>query len=182
LFARADDPGTGGSPKRTAACWLRLQPDDTTPLSTSNGIIAWGVKRSSAKWQVTCNFDQNQGTIGAPRVEFGDGFVIGSTDLRDGRWHHLAVVCLGGPKANVANHVRIYLDGHLESLSGRRPRRSDGESTPITARPLTLGRYLGREASYFHGDLDEVHIFEGALLPGQITRLMKRNSLRPPKP
>ena len=27
-FARADDPGIGGSQPRTVACWLRLQPDD----------------------------------------------------------------------------------------------------------------------------------------------------------
>jgi hypothetical protein len=140
----------------------------------------------SGRWQVAWNNDQDQGTSGAPRVEFADGFVIGATDLRDGRWHHLAVVCLAGPKANVATHVRIYVDGRLEALTGRHPRRIDSPTTAAAARPLTLGRHLGqgpgREAMFFEGDLDEVHVFDGALLPGQITRLMKRNSLRPAKP
>lgn len=185
-FARADDPGPGGSQARTVACWIRLQPENSTNPRASNGFIAWGGKRLSGRWQVAWNNDQDQGTSGAPRVEFADGFVIGATDLRDGRWHHLAVVCLAGPKANVATHVRIYVDGRLEALTGRHPRRIDSPTTAAAARPLTLGRHLGqgpgREAMFFEGDLDEVHVFDGALLPGQITRLMKRNSLRPAKP
>jgi hypothetical protein len=32
--------------------------------------------------------------------------------------------------------------------------------------------------SSFEGDLDELHVFEGALLPNQIVRLMKRNTPR----
>jgi ferric-dicitrate binding protein FerR (iron transport regulator) len=185
MFARSDYPGVGGSQPRTVACWLRLQPDEPSAGPVPNGIIAWGVKRASGKWQLAWNRVAGQGSVGAPRVEFGDGFVIGSTDLRDGRWHHLAVVYLGGAKANVATHVRIYLDGRLESLTGRRQRRIDTDTTSAAARPLMLGRYLGsapgREALFFEGDLDEVHVFEGSLLPGQIERLMKRNSIGPVK-
>ena len=181
-FARADASGLGDSQARTVACWLRLQPGSPTTPPGSNGIIAWSINRAPANWQIAWNTDQSQGTLGAPRVEFGDGFIIGSTDLRDGRWHHLAVVCFGGTKRNVASHVRIYTDGHLESLTGRCLRRSDSDPTPVMARSLTIGCYHGREAGCFEGDLDEVHVFEGALLPGQIARLMKRNNVRVPKP
>jgi hypothetical protein len=185
-FARAADPAASGAQARTVTCWIRLQPDDATTPRLPNGIISWGVKRSSGKWQVAWNTAQGQGTVGAPRVEFGNGFIIGSTDLRDGRWHHLAVVYLGGRKPNIGTHVRIYVDGRLEALSGRRPRRIDTDPTSPAARAITLGRYHGqgdgRAACFFEGDLDEVHIFEGALLPGQIMRLMKRNSLRTAKP
>ena len=183
-YARSDYPGVGGSQPRTIACWLRLQPNDASARPAPNGIIAWGVKRAAGKWQLAWNQAPGQGRVGAPRVEFGDGFVIGATDLRDGRWHHLAVVYLGGPKANVATHVRIYVDGHLESLTGRRQRRIDTDTTSVAARPLMLGRYLGQthagEPPFFEGDLDEVYVFEGPLLPGQIERLMKFNTLRPP--
>ena len=181
-FARADASGLGDSQARTVACWLRLQPGSPTTPPGSNGIIAWSINRAPANWQIAWNTDQSQGTLGAPRVEFGDGFIIGSTDLRDGRWHHLAVVCFGGTKRNVASHVRIYTDGHLESPTGRCLRHSDSDPTPVMARSLTIGCYHGREAGCFEGDLDEVHVFEGALLPGQIARLMKRNNVRVPKP
>jgi hypothetical protein len=184
-FARSNYPGVGGSQARTVACWLRLDPATPESPATPNGIIAWGVNRSASKWQIAWNKFQAQGTIGAPRVEFGDGHAIGSTDLRDGSWHHLAVVFLGGPKANIASHVRIYVDGKLEPLTGRRQRRIDTDTTSAAARPLTLGRVLGQnpglEASGFEGDLDEVQVFEGTLLPGQIVRLMKQNQLRPPE-
>jgi hypothetical protein len=184
-IARSDYPGVGGSQARTIACWVRIQPDGGTQAKP-NGIIAWGLNRSSGKWQIGWNTISDQGNIGAPRVEFGEGFLVGSTDLRDGRWHHLAVVYLGGPKANVATHVRIYVDGKLEAPGGRRRQRIDTDTRSADARRLTLGRYFGRhsekEGLNFEGDLDEVHIFEGPLLPKQIDRLMKRNTAQAAKP
>lgn len=185
-FARSNYPGVSGTQPRTVACWLRLDPTKPSPVHSSNSILAWGLHRSSGKWRIAWNKAQGQGAAGAPRVEFGDGFAIGSSDLRDGRWHHLAVVCLGGPKANVATHVRIYVDGRLEPLTGRRQRRIDTDTTSAAARPLTLGRNLGPDSGPgwdpgFEGDLDEVHVFEGALLPKQIVRLMKLNQLRAAK-
>jgi hypothetical protein len=184
-FARSSYPGVGGSQARTVACWVCIPPGSVEATTHPNGIIGWGVNRSSAKWQLAWNHAKGQGSIGAPRVEFGDGCVVGSTDLRDGRWHHLAVVYLGGPRANVATHVRIYVDGKLETLTGRRQQRINTDTKSADAQPLTVGRYLGsstgRRLSYYEGDLDELHIFEGPLLPGQIVRLMNRNSIRNPK-
>lgn len=181
-FARSDYPGVGGSQARTVACWVCIQPGDSTATSTPNGVIAWGVNRSSAKWQLGWNQVKGQGTIGAPRVEFGEGALVGSTDLRDGTWHHLAVVYLGGPKANVATHVRIYVDGKLETPSNRRKQKINTDTKSANAQPLTIGRHLGNWAGkgpfFYEGDLDEVHIFEGPLLPAQIVRLMKRNTIR----
>lgn len=184
-YAHSTYPGVGGSHARTVACWLCIPPGEGNREVTPNGIIAWGVDRSSAKWQLAWNQNKTQGNIGAPRVEFGDGSVVGSTDLRDGRWHHLAVVFLGGPRANVATHVRIYVDGKLETLTGRRQQRINTDTRSADAQPLTIGRYLGNRPGkgpfYFEGDLDELHVFEGPLLPSQIVRLMKRNHLRPIK-
>lgn len=185
VFARSTYPGVGGSQARTIACWICIPPGDANAPVTLNGIVGWGVNRSSGKWQLGWNPNKLQGTTGAPRVEFGEGYAVGTTDLRDGRWHHLAVVYLGGPKANVATHVRIYVDGKLEPLTGRRQQRIDTDTTSANAQPLTIGRHLGQSQGrgpfFFEGDLDEVHVFEGPLLPGQIVRLMKRNNLRPGK-
>jgi ferric-dicitrate binding protein FerR (iron transport regulator) len=181
-FARSTYPGVGGSQARTIACWICIQPGDSNAAITPNGIVGWGVNRSSGKWQLGWNPIKTQGTTGAARVEFGEGYVTGSTDLRDGRWHHLAVVYLGGPKANVATHVRIYVDGKLEPLTSRRQQRINTDTKSANAQPLTIGRNLGqwqgRGPFFFEGDLDEVYVFEGPLLPGQIVRLMKRNSLK----
>lgn len=174
--------GGGESNARTVACWLRVQPDSSGVSTASNGIIGWGESRAKGRWQLGWNQAAAQGTVGAARVDFGAGHVVGSTDLRDGSWHHLALVFLGGPKANVATHVRIYVDGRLESLSGRRPQRVVGSPRASGTQPLVIGRYpgarKGRLPSSFEGDLDELQVFEGALLPKQIVRLMKRNTPR----
>ena len=182
LFARSDFPGVPKQQSRTVACWVRIQPDASDTQNKPVGIVSWGVKRSSENWQLTWNRTRGQGNVGAPRIEFGGGFVVGSTDLRDGRWHHIAVICLGGPKANVESHVRIYLDGRLEAISGRRKQPTMHAPEATGVQPVTIGRYIGRDSSFFEGDIDEVHIFEGALLPSQIQRLIKRNTAANTKP
>lgn len=185
-YARSNFPGIDGSQARTIACWVRIQPNGISTDRAANSIVAWGPSKSNGSWQLGWNNNDHQGVLGAARVEFGEGYAIASTDIRDGRWHHLAVVYLGGPKPNIATHVRVYVDGKLESLSGRRQRPIDTDTTSTAARPLTLGRHLGgnhgKSQYLFEGDLDEVYIFHGPLLPGQIVKLMKRNTLPAPKP
>lgn len=184
-YAKSNFPGIGGSQARTIACWVRIQPDGISPNRAANSIVAWGPSKSNGSWQLGWNNNDHQGVLGAARVEFGEGYVIASSDIRDGRWHHLAVVYLGGPRPNVATHVRVYVDGKLELLSGRRQRIIDTDTTSTAARPLTLGRHLGgnrgKSQYLFEGDLDEVYIFHGALLPRQIVKLMTRNALPAPK-
>lgn len=182
-FAKSDFTIPKPNNPETLAFWLRV-PVNADAKEPNHGILSWSPDRSGPKWRVTWNREDMQGNIGAPKVEYGDGFLTASSDLRDGEWHHLAIVILGGPKTGVASHVRIYLDGRLEALSGRRQQRvktPDPSAEPV---PLTLGRCPGKrrdkEELYFEGELDELHVFEGALLPRQIVRLMKRNNLEVP--
>jgi hypothetical protein len=181
-FARSDYFGGGESKEQTVACWLRIQPGDSINSEPQQGVVSWANSRQPAKWQLVLNKAQAQGSVGALRVEYGEGFIIGSTDLRDGRWHHLTIVCLHGSKTNVATHVKIYVDGKLEIITGRQSRRIDTTSATAEPTALTIGRSLGRNHGFFQGDIDELHFFEGALLPGQINRLMKRNTIRVAKP
>jgi hypothetical protein len=171
-YAESTYRGVSGDNPRSVAFWVRIPPDASSYYP--NGMVSWGSHRQSRKWQVCWN-NGDQGTVGALRVEFGDGYLIGTTDLRDGLWHHLAVVFLGGTGSDVASHVKLYVDGRLETLSGRRSQviRTDTESPRATA--VTLGRWLGnwpgKEPFHFHGSLDEVFIFEDALSPSQVAKL-----------
>jgi hypothetical protein len=171
-FAESTYRGVSGNKPRSVAFWVRIPPDAS--YAYPNGIVSWGSHKQSRKWQVCWN-NGDQGTVGAPRVEFGDGYLIGTTDLRDGLWHHLAAVYLGGTDSDVASHVKLYVDGRLETLSGRRSQfiRTDTKSPQAIA--VTLGRWLGnwpgKEPFYFRGSLDEVFIFENALTPAQVAKL-----------
>lgn len=171
-FAESTYRGISGDKPRSVSLWVNIPPEAS--YTYPNGILSWGTQAQSRKWQVCWN-NGDQGTVGALRVEFGDGYLIGTTDLRDGRWHHLGVVYLGGSDSDVASHVKLYVDGRLETLSGRRSQyiRTDTESRQSVA--VTLGRWLGiwpgMAPFYFRGAIDEVRIFEKALLPSQVASL-----------
>lgn len=172
-------PGVGGTSARTVSFWIKLDPDVPGDQGNPNGILAWGSPQQTRKWQVSWNTRIMDGAVGAPRVEFGNGYLIGSSDLRNGRWHHIAVVFLGGETTDVSTHVRIYVDGRLEKISGRRQQIIATDTTSESATPLVLGRYLGtwnnRESYFhFHGTLDDVRVFEKALLPSQVVGLATR--------
>jgi len=119
------------------------------------------------------------GALGALRVELGIGHVVGATDLRDGRWHHVAVVFLGGENADVSTHIRLYVDGRLERMTGRLQQRIATDTVSGKAAPMIIGRYLGRwknrEHFYFQGDLDEVRVYDEAILPSDIVGIMKEH-------
>ncbi len=172
LYGRTDFKGVGGNQPRTVSFWIRLQPDLPAEHDTPNGIVAWGVRNAAQAWQVCWNTRRIDGTIGALRVEFGEGFVIGATDLRDGRWHHVAVVFVGGEVFDVATQVRIYLDGRLETPSGRLQQSIETDTTSGEAHRMIIGRYLGkgpRWGSFFlKGELADVRVYECALLPSQV--------------
>lgn len=171
-YAESSYRGVSGDKPRSVSFWVRIPPD--APYTYPNGIVSWGSVEDAKKWQVCWN-NGDQGTVGALRVEFGNGYLIGTTDLRDGLWHHLAVVYLGGSGSDVASHVKLYVDGRLETLSGRRSQfiRTDTESPRSIA--VTLGKWLGRwpgkEPFFFRGAVDEVRIHEQALTPGQIAAM-----------
>lgn len=171
-FAESSYRGISGSKPRSVSLWVKIPPD--APSEYPNGILSWGSHAQSRKWQVCWN-NGDQGTVGALRVEFGDGYLVGTTDLRDGRWHHLCAVFLGISAADPAADVKLYVDGRLETFSGRRSQliRTDTDSAQSTA--VTLGRWLGywpdKEPFLFTGMMDEVQIFGDALSPAQVASL-----------
>lgn len=180
-------PGIAGHAPRTVSAWVNIPADTRT--DQPSGIVAWGRFRDGEKWQLSTNAAKGEGKIGALRQEFGEGYITGSTDLRDGRWHHVAVVFHGGHNADVTTHVKLYVDGRLETLTARKQRRiatgtlAQGRRSQATTFPVIMGRYLGqwrdRPIFYWRGALDEVRIHSAALTPSEIVALMEKNQLPP---
>ena len=198
--------GVSGSKPRTVAAWVRI-PVDARP-EESYGWAGWGLPgehSKSRKWQVSWNPQVKLDTwtqplspgsiAGALRTEFGPGWVNGSRDLRDGKWHHLVSVFIGGEDPDVASHIRHYVDGRLEKTSGyqRHVVKTDIGEESLS---LLVGHHSNDHMvllnppeddadnypyfTGFRGDLDELYIFEGALTPVQVWRLYKDG--RPPEP
>jgi len=162
--------GVHGSEPRSISMWIRVLPSQkfTKPAS----ILAWGHGHASKKkWQVM--LDGNNG--GALRVSLGKGYVVGSTDLQDGHWHHICAVFLGGRGADIRTHLRLYVNGKLETLKKTQLQKVNTASDEM----MVIGQNLtfkNDESRIFKGLIDELYIFEEALHPNQI-ELLGHNQL-----
>lgn len=84
----------------------------------------------------------------------------GAKNFRDGKWHHIVAV---NRNTNPDNSMQIWVDGvTLES-----PVTTGGVDWQDYYGPLKIG-FVGEASSYFNGTLDEVAVYDYALLDGQI--------------
>ena len=173
--------GISGHAPRTITFWCRIPRD--AAIGNNYAMIGWGRFKDSSKWVLGWNQHEEQGVIGALRTEFGGGYVTGTLDLRDGRWHHIASVWMGGEDADVATHLRLYIDGVLQTHSKSRSKRVATVTDERKSKPVTMGLNLNRPRAEgsFLGDLDEVYVFDRALLPGELRKLITENT-PPPSP
>lgn len=186
LFAKASMPGIGKRSARTVAFWINVPAD--APLPEAGAMLAWpghGGRGIEIGW----NRNPLDGALGVLRTGAGRNSLIGSMPLRDGRWHHLAVVF--SPKGKTDGlQIRQYVDGRLDGLSARRnPKRGrngtggNAEVAGSTEEVLWIGRSLAGSASatHFRGALDELFIADRALTPPEIRHLMTQNQPAAPE-
>ena len=181
IFAQVPFPGIGQRTARTIAFWIKVPAD--APLPDAGTMLAWsGVhgRDSAIGW----NRHPIDGALGALRTVAGRNSLVGSAPLRDGRWHHVAVVFSPKPKADGPVQIRQYVDGRLDGLSarrnGKRARNGSPASPAIASLPLDtlwIGRNLaGSESTgHFRGALDELFLADRVLTPPEIRHLMTHN-------
>jgi len=171
----------GGKSPWTVMFWTKVPPK--AGKNTEREMVTWGSEERS--WKVRWNVDGNVGAAGALRVDYGMGHATGATDLRDGRWHHAAVVFVGSgqedeegladsDQADVATHVRLYIDGKLETLSGGKSESVDSIEPGAVNGVSSFS--LGGSGS-FEGWLDEFYLFETAASPATILELYEQGVL-----
>ena len=136
----------------TVAFWVKLPPK--IGQSDQGQILEYG--RDGLSWKVSCNLDSGHGVRGALKVACPDGHVIGSTDLADGNWHHVAYRFIGGSNSDVASHLQLFVDGKPETLSDSR----SGSMRPARAGNLRLG---GGKTEGFQGWIDELAFYQEAV-------------------
>ena len=186
LFAKAQFPGLSGATPHSIAFWARV-PEDAQ-LSDAYSMVTWGLnskKLGSRHVGINWNNRPEEGPLGALRTDFRGGRAIGTTSLRDGRWHHLTVVFAPGAD-DAPVQVRQYVDGRLESstitadtMHGE-ARTSNREAMAALTDVLWLGCRLGvdgQKKARFRGELDELFVADRALEPNEIVGLMRDNGL-----
>lgn len=182
-YVECNFPGIAGTRPRTVAFWVKV-PQDFKP-EQGYGIINWGkIGPPGAAWQISVNPTEEAGPLGRLRMGTHLGWIVGTTDLRDNRWHHCAVVMYGGHRPNTATHVLLYVDGELEPAARKAVREIATDTSGPEAHGIWLGRNLNTSPDepghFFRGWVDEVFIFDAALGQEQIRSLVKHNRLPPP--
>jgi ferric-dicitrate binding protein FerR (iron transport regulator) len=181
-FVRATFPNISANVPRTVAFWVKVPVD--ADLSESPGMVSWGVKKSAPETvQIGWNRNPGQGVLGALRTEIGKRVVVGSVPLRDGNWHHVAVVFVPGVGEDAGTQVKQYVDGHLDG-AGKRVRKhrpGSGASNEEAAVEVvwigSRGTGARQERECFRGEIDELFMVEGSLVPREIMQLIGENKL-----
>jgi len=90
---------------------------------------------------------------------------------------------MGGKNADVATHMRLYVDGKLEELTGTLREKVRTLTGGKKVHTVKLGANINswQVHEFFRGDLDEIWFFDRALLPREIHALMAANT-PPPRP
>lgn len=175
-WVSTDHPGISGDKDRTVACWVRLPSDwerrDRAPL-ISRGLKDGHVQGAAWMLHVVGSNRRFPEVAGRPRLSVGGQAIVGSTDLRSGRWHHLAVVYV---REQGEHAVLLYVDGRLQNVTRNSIESVETETTAEGARPISFGRRLYGAQTFMRGALDEVYVFQGALSGDQIRDLMTKES------
>ena len=170
----------------TVAFWVKV-PEDVQ-LSSAYAMVAWSAnskKLGSHPVHIGWNRNPTEGTIGVLRTDYGGGFALGATPLRDGRWHHVAVVFVPGEDEDTPVEVKQYVDGRFEGEGKPSPAGHGGcreiprAKTPRPSRtPFGLAAASASTAPV--GTVSAARWTSSAsptarLAPQQIVQLMKNN-------
>lgn len=179
-YAKTTFAGISGAAPHTVAFWVRV-PEDA-PLSEAYSMFGWRSNLAKLAYRpvhISWNRNPNEGPLGAIRTDFAGGCALGTTSLRDGKWHHIAVVFVPGT-GDAPVQVKQYVDGFLESsaIIPGRTRGPAGQPDPTLDDTLWIGSRLGATGprqERFRGEIDELFVVEGALEPQEIVQLEQNN-------
>lgn len=144
--------GETGTNARTIMAWIKT-------TEKGKAIVAWGKAASMTKWAFRME------TTGVLRLEPGGGNIIGSTNVADGKWHHVACVFSDDGTPNVAD-VKLYVDGILESTTP-----TNVSINTVAQGNVSIGNdQMGRK---FIGQMADVRIYSTALSDIQVAQMMR---------
>jgi ferric-dicitrate binding protein FerR (iron transport regulator) len=185
-IARASFPGLSQRSPRTVAFWVNIPEDASLP--DAGAILAWPLTNFGRSVAIGWNRNPTEGVLGALRTDAGRSSVVGSAALRDGRWHHLAVVLSPRNKGEKPDKIdkdgpwllRQYVDGRLEATSFKHGQKRARGSDATAALPLDETLWIGRavddsSGEHFRGMIDELFVADAELTPQEIRHLMQKN-------
>ncbi|GAB5403669.1 MAG: hypothetical protein Aurels2KO_19000 [Aureliella sp.] len=155
-FVQMASPLTIGSTSNTVEVWIKA------PVVGSGGLSA-GERVGEFLGSFSSSPSANWGILADGQVQiFWNGGQVrlrGTTDLRDGQWHHLAFV-----RDTIDNEFRAFIDGEVELLNGTGGTSNTAGSNIVFTTAHRIGKdNRGGTPVPFHGAIDELAIHDRAL-------------------
>jgi len=147
----------GGS-SRTIAAWIRTP--DAAPAELQV-ILGYGQNSNGQRF----SFRLDGSTTQRLRLEVAGGFIVGTTKLNDGNWHHVACV-VDSASPNV-NQTQLYVDGILETISSSGSRVINTSASGS----ILIGGSPHANNYNFGGDIDELRIYSTAKTGAEIAAI-----------
>ncbi|MFC4992633.1 sulfatase-like hydrolase/transferase [Rubritalea tangerina] len=152
---------TGSSP-RTLSAWIK-----TSATTGVENQVIFGYGQNSNGQRFSFRLDGT--TTQRLRLEVQGGFIVGTTPLNDGQWHHVAVVIddFDTNGSTNVNEAHLYVDGLRETIS------SSGSQTINTsaAGSPTIAASSHANGYNFTGSIDDIRSHHSALTTSEITQL-----------
>ena len=148
----------------------RKNKNDAAPIS------AWGLIQGKVGtgqgWMLALGKGGRNKThvSGRLRLSLGNQQIVGTTELSDGKWHHIAAVVSNGSNGPMA---LLYVDGKLENVVRNTIESMETDTESQASETIRFGRQIYFEDLYLRGALDELYLIEAALSGDQIRMLMQ---------
>ena len=146
----------------TVSAWIRVGSfSKPWQAIVTKGDRAWRLHRAGRTQNVgfACS-DLSRGEVGD---------LLGSSDVADGGWHHVAGVLDG-------NTISIFVDGALDASAASSPNISDNDYA------MLIGANAQARGRLFQGLIDDVRIYDRALSVTELHALVKAGGITVPPP
>jgi len=149
--------GVTGTRPRTVAAWMKT-------TASRGEIVSWGMKDFGQMFI----FGHIRGRIG---ITPSGGYFYMNPETDDDEWHHVAVVVQDVELPNLHDDVKLYLDGVTAEIH---------DIGLLDLWPLQTGSELDvRIGRGFNGLLDDLRLYDRALVEAEIKALFELKSNRP---
>lgn len=160
---------------RTIAAWVRIPAD--APLADAPSFISWCRQWNGPQVvELGINDDPKLGVVGALELRVGNRKMVGTTVLRDGRWHHVAVVLIRQARHDKGPviHQKCFIDGQHEGRSKSTVSKKPKTKPNTSLKPgLFLAGGLREQTNeFFIGELEGLAIADGAMNQAEVVQLM----------
>ena len=156
-----------GSSPRTLMCWIRTPAEVPTE---AQGIFGYGNKAGRQRILLQL-FNEADNAVQRLSLDIWGATLVGSTNLADNQWHHVAVVC-GDFNENgslTIGECKLYVDGVLEAAEMTDPSRANRALNTVAGPSPVIGGANVTTKSHFRGEIDDVRIFPVALSTDEVS-------------